>query len=273
VQVTVVSTGKTYTANVVGTDAKNDVAVLKLVGASGLTPVTFDQNTTVKTGDAIHSTGNAEGTGSLVTAKGTVSATKQSITVQSESGSGTESLSNLIEISADVVSGDSGGPLRNSDGKVIGIVTAASSGTSAVTGYAIPISSALSIAGKIQSGESSSTIVIGLPAFLGAQISSASTGSGSGTGTGTGGGTGSGTGTSTPGVTIAGTVSGSAAAKAGLVAGDTITAVGGTSVADSTALTAAIRSHKVGDSVKISYTDAAGASHTITVTLGAGPAA
>nr|WP_286346714.1 PDZ domain-containing protein [Frondihabitans sucicola] len=96
-----------------------------------------------------------------------------------------------------------------------------------------------------------------MPAFLGAQISS----------------TGTGTGTTTSGVTIAGTVSGSAAAKAGLVAGDTITAVGGTAVADSTALTDAIQSHKVGDSVTVTYTDAEGASHTVTVTLGSGPAA
>ncbi|BDZ50412.1 hypothetical protein GCM10025867_26530 [Frondihabitans sucicola] len=110
IQVTVVSTGKTYTADVVGTDSTHDVAVLKLQGASGLTPVSFGKTAKVATGDSIHSTGNAEGTGSLVTAKGTVTATKQSITVQSESGSGTESLTNLIEISADVVSGDSGGP-------------------------------------------------------------------------------------------------------------------------------------------------------------------
>ncbi|MCU1528305.1 MAG: hypothetical protein JWP75_2068 [Frondihabitans sp.] len=265
IQVTVVSTGKTYTADVVGTDATHDVAVLKLQGASGLTPVSFDKSTNaVSTGDAIHSTGNAEGTGSLVTAKGTVTATKQAITVQSESGSGTESLTNLIEISADVVSGDSGGPLRNSAGDVVGIVTAASSGTTDVTGYAIPISDALSIATKIRAGESSQYITIGLPAFLGAEISSTSTGTG---------GTGTGTGTTGAGVTIAGTVTGSAAAKAGLVAGDTITAVAGTAVADSTALTTAIQSHKVGDSVTITYTDAAGASHTVTVTLGSGPAA
>ncbi|RKR74331.1 S1C family serine protease [Frondihabitans australicus] len=259
ITVTVVSTGQSYTASVIGTDATHDVAVLKLKGASGLTPVSFAASASVKAGDSVHSTGNAEGTGSLVTAKGTVTATNQSITVQSESGSGTESLSNLIEISADVVSGDSGGPLRNSDGKVIGIVTAASSGTTDVTGYAIPIKSVLSIADDILAGKSSQYITIGLPAFLGAQISSTSDGTGTGT-------TGSG-------VTIAGTVTGSAAAKAGLVAGDTITAVAGTTITDATSLTDAIQSHKVGDQVTITYTDTAGASHTITVTLGSGPAA
>lgn len=269
IQVTVVSTGKTYTAKVVGTDATNDVAVLKLEDASGLQTVSFGENDTVSAGDTVHSTGNAEGTGSLVTAKGTVLATDQSITVQSESGSGTESLKNLIEVSADVVSGDSGGPLRNADGDVIGIITAASSGTSDTTGYAIPISSALSIASNILDGNESGTIQIGLPAFLGAQISS--TGTGSGTGTGTDGGTG--TGTTGSGVTIAGTVSGSAAAKAGLVAGDTITAIDSKSVTDADSLTSTIQSYNPGDSVKVTYTDANGASKTVTVTLGEGPAA
>jgi S1-C subfamily serine protease len=254
IQVTVESTGETYTADVVGTDATNDVAVLKLQDASGLTPVSFDSSGDVATGDAVHSTGNAEGTGDLVTAQGTVLATDQSITVQSESGSGTESLSGLIEVDADVVSGDSGGPLRDADGDVVGIVTAASQGSSTVTGYAIPIDHALAIAKQIESGTGSSTVQIGLPAFLGAQISSTATGTAGG-------------------VTIAGTVEGSAAASAGLVAGDVITAVDGTSVADASALTAAIQAHESGDQVSVTWTDAAGASHTATVTLGDGPAA
>lgn len=254
IQVTVESTGETYTADVVGTDATNDVAVLKLQDATGLDPVSFDSSGDVATGDAVHSTGNAEGTGDLVTAQGTVLATDQSITVQSESGSGTESLSGLIEVDADVVSGDSGGPLRDADGDVVGIVTAASQGSSTVTGYAIPIDHALAIAKQIESGTGSSTVQIGLPAFLGAQISSTATGTAGG-------------------VTIAGTVEGSAAASAGLVAGDVITALDGTSVADASALTAAVQAHESGDQVSVTWTDAAGASHTATVTLGDGPAA
>jgi len=254
IEVTVESTGETYTADVVGTDATNDVAVLKLQDASGLTPVSFDSSGDVGTGDTIHSTGNAEGTGDLVTAEGTVLATDQSITVQSESGSGTESLSGLIEVDADVVSGDSGGPLRDADGDVVGIVTAASQGSSTVTGYAIPIDHALAIAKQIQSGTGSATVQIGLPAFLGAQISA--------TGAPT-----------TGGVTIAGTVDGSAAAAAGLVAGDVITAIDGAAVVDSPALTAAVQAHESGDQVAVTWTDTTGASHTATVTLGDGPAA
>jgi S1-C subfamily serine protease len=254
IEVTDETTGKTYTARVVGTDATNDVAVLQLEDASGLTPVDFDSSGAVTTGDAVHSTGNAGGTGDLVTAEGTVLATDQSISVASETGSGTESLSGLIELQSDVVSGDSGGPLRDADGEVVGIVTAASSGTTPITGYAIPISHALSIAQQIVSGEGSSTVQLGLPAFLGAQISGTATGTGAG-------------------VTIAGTVQGSAAAAAGLVAGDVVTSLDGTPVADASALTAAVQAHEAGDQVQLTWTDAAGTSQTATVTLGEGPAA
>jgi S1-C subfamily serine protease len=255
IEVTDESTGRAYTADVVGTDATNDVAVLQLRDASGLTPVSFDDSADVSAGDAVHSTGNAEGTGDLVTAEGSVLATDQAIQVQSETGTGGESLSGLIEIQSDVVSGDSGGPLRDADGDVVGIVTAASSGSTPITGYAIPVDHALSIAKQIVSGTGSDTVQIGLPAFLGAQIADTATGG------------------AVAGVTIAGTVEGSAAASAGLVAGDTITALDGTPVADATALTAAVQAHDSGDSVSVAWTDAAGASHTATVTLGDGPAA
>ena len=254
IEVTVESTGEAFTADVVGTDATADVAVLQLRDAHGLDPVTIDDDG-VAVGDAVHSTGNAGGTGDLVTARGTVTATDQAITVGSETGSGSESLSGLLEIAADVVAGDSGGPLRDAEGEVVGIVTAASSGSATVTGYAIPVDDALAIARRIDSGQGGDTVQIGLPAFLGAQIAAA--GSTSPTG----------------GVVVAGTVEGSAAAAAGLVAGDVVTTVDGSPVADADALTAAVRAHEAGDQVVVGWTDASGAARTATVTLGTGPAA
>lgn len=169
ITVTDETTGKEYKADVVGTDATNDVAVLKLEDASGLSTVTLDDDGEPSTGDTVTDVGNAEGTGNLVAAEGTVTATDQDIQVQSESGTGTESLSGLIEIAANIVSGDSGGPVVDSEGEVVGMATAASSGTADVTGYAIPITTAKAIAEKILAGESSSTITIGLPAFLGSR--------------------------------------------------------------------------------------------------------
>lgn len=253
ITVTDETTGKEYKADVVGADATNDVAVLKLEDASGLSTVTLDDDGEPSTGDTVKDVGNAEGTGNLVAAEGTVTATDQDIQVQSESGTGTESLTGLIEISADIVSGDSGGPVLDSEGEVVGMATAASSGTADVTGYAIPITTAKTIAEKILAGESSSTITIGLPAFLGVEVSNT---------TGT-----------TGGVAVAGTVEGSGAASAGLTAGDTITSIDGTAVASSDQLTKVVQSHSVGDEVSVRYTDSTGAAKTVTITLTAGPAA
>ncbi|MBT1631914.1 trypsin-like peptidase domain-containing protein [Curtobacterium flaccumfaciens pv. oortii] len=253
ITVTDETTGKEYKADVVGADATNDVAVLKLENASGLSTVTLDDDGEPSTGDTVKDVGNAEGTGNLVAAEGTVTATDQDIQVQSESGTGTESLTGLIEISADIVSGDSGGPVLDSEGEVVGMATAASSGTADVTGYAIPITTAKTIAEKILAGESSSTITIGLPAFLGVQVSNT---------TGT-----------TGGVAVAGTVEGSGAASAGLAAGDTITSIDGTAVTSSDQLTKVVQSHSVGDKVSVRYTDSTGAAKTVTITLTAGPAA
>lgn len=253
ITVTDETTGKEYKADVVGADATNDVAVLKLEDASGLSTVTLDDDGEPSTGDTVKDVGNAEGTGNLVAAEGTVTATDQDIQVQSESGTGTESLTGLIEISADIVSGDSGGPVLDSEGEVVGMATAASSGTADVTGYAIPITTAKTIAEKILAGESSSTITIGLPAFLGVEVSNTS---------GT-----------TGGVAVAGTVEGSGAASAGLTAGDTITSIDGTAVTSSDQLTKVVQSHSVGDEVSVRYTDSTGAAKTVTITLTAGPAA
>ncbi|MBF4609321.1 trypsin-like peptidase domain-containing protein [Curtobacterium sp. VKM Ac-1393] len=253
ITVTDETTGKEYKADVVGTDATNDVAVLKLEDASGLSTVTLDDDGEPSTGDTVTDVGNAEGTGNLVAAEGTVTATDQDIQVQSESGTGTESLTGLIEIAANIVSGDSGGPVVDSEGEVVGMATAASSGSADVTGYAIPITTAKAIAEKILAGESSSTITIGLPAFLGVQVSN--------------------TASTTGGVAVAGTVEGSGAASAGLTEGDTITSLGGKTVTTSDELTAAVQSHSVGDKVVVGYTDSSGAAKTVTVTLTAGPAA
>jgi S1-C subfamily serine protease len=253
ISVTVVSTGQKYTATVVGTDKTADVAVLKLTGASGLTPVKFNASEKVTKGQAEYSVGNAEGTGSLVTAVGTVGAVNQSLTVGSDSSDASENLTGLIELNADVVSGDSGGALFDKSGDVIGMVTAASTGSQVVTGYALNIAEVLKVADQIQAGTASSDIVYGYPAFAGINIAQTAT-------------------STVAGVPVASTFPGYPAAKAGLAAGDTITAVNGTAVTSATQLSTAIQSYKVGATVTITYLDASGASQSASVTLVAGPA-
>lgn len=262
ITVTIGTTGETYTAEVVGTDATADVAVLQLQGASGLTTVALDDDEDgVAVGDAVTAVGNAEGGGVLLAADGTVTGLDESITTQAEGASSGESLTGLIEVDADVVSGDSGGPLLDDEGEVVGITTAASSGSADITGYAIPIGDVLDVVTQIVSGQDTDSITLGYPAFLGVQL--ATTGA-----TGLPGASGA----AATGATIAGVVDGTPAAEAGLTAGDTITAVDGTPVADADALSAALAAHVPGDQVTLTWTTTSGATQSATVTLIAGPA-
>lgn len=148
IRVTIPSTGRTYTATVVGTNATDDVAVLKLTDASGLTTVTLDDDHDLSTGDTVTGVGNAGGTGSLVAASGTVTALDQHVTTLAEQGTPSESLSGLIETDAPIQAGDSGGPLLDEEGEVVGMDTAASASGQSV-GYAIPITTAVSVAKQI----------------------------------------------------------------------------------------------------------------------------
>ncbi|WP_431837484.1 S1C family serine protease [Cellulomonas sp. Y8] len=267
ITVTIGTTGETYTAQVVGTDATADVAVLQLQGASGLTTATLDSDGDLAVGDAVTAVGNAEGGGVLLAADGTVTALDQSITTQAEGVSSGESLTGLIQVDADVVSGDSGGALLDDQGEVVGITTAASSGSSDITGFAIPIDDALDVATQIVAGHDSDTITLGYPAFLGVQLATGATTTVPGLG-----GLGGTTGSTGAGATVAGVIDGTPAAQAGLAAGDTITAVDGTAVADGDALSAALAAHAPGDQVTLTWTAADGTAQTATVTLIAGPA-
>ncbi len=169
---TVVTTGKTYRAKVVGYDQTQDIGVLQLEGASGLQVIKTGDSSAVTPGASVVAIGNAGGVGgspSVVT--GTIEATNQSITASDEGGGNAEQLSGLLETNAPIQAGDSGGPLVNSAAEVIGMDTAASAGTRFAAqdsvGFAIPINQALSIAHQIVSGPATATIHLGSTGFLG----------------------------------------------------------------------------------------------------------
>ena len=266
--------------------------MIQLQNASGLTTANLGDSSSVQTGDSVTALGNAGGKGGTPSvATGTVTALNQGITASDEgSGANSEQLTGLIETNADIQPGDSGGALVNSYGQVIGMNTAASSGTqfqsassqSAVQAYAIPIDNAETIARQIEAGQGSSTVHIGATAFLGIETDGSSSGSGSDGSGGFGGfsgfggqgdGSGSnGSGTSN-GVTIAGALSGSAAANAGLTAGDTITSLGGQAVSSTSDIQQALVKYHPGDKISVSWVDQSGQSQTATVTLASGPAA
>ena len=263
INVTIASTGQTYTATVVGHDEADDIALLQLKGASGLTVAKIDDDT-VRKADAVTAVGNAGGTDSLTAASGTVISLSRTITTESEDGVAGETLRKLIETDADVVAGDSGGPLYDSENEVIGVTTAASTGAE-INGYAIPIDRALSIVKQIASGTESGGVEIGASPFLGVEYSSQGYAGGTSAQD-----TGSST---TTGVLIAGVVSGGPAADAGLEAGDTVTAVGGHAVTSTDDLASALAAYEPGDRVAISWTDTAGTDHKAAVTLAASPIA
>lgn len=283
IKVTVATTGKTYTAKVLGSDSTKDVAVLQLKDASGLQTAKVD-NGDVKVGADVTAVGNAGGTGQLAAADGTVTDLNASVTTTAESSADSESLNNMIEVDADIVAGDSGGALLDSDGDVIGIDTAASSGSANITGYAIPIDSALATAKSIVSGEQTQTNTLGYPAFLGIGVQSATDSQSGSTMTPGGQGSDQSSGqdssgassgsarTSSSGAVVSGVYENTPAAKAGLTAGDTITSIDSTTVSDPTTLSDVIAKHSPGDKVALTWIDASGQSHSATVTLTEGPA-
>jgi len=252
IRVVVPGTKYSYPATVVGYDVTDDVAVLKAVGASNLKTVTTSTSK-LALGQKVTAVGNANGTGRLASAHGAITALRQSIVVSDDQG-GTESLSGLIKTNANLRPGDSGGPLLNRAGKVIGMDTAASTGvvfsSASSEGYAIPIAKAVSVSKQIESGRASTRVHIGATAFLGIQVQSV---------------------TST-GVLVAGVVPGGPADSAGISAGDLITAIDGNSIASPSSLSTYLLTKKPGQTVTVTYMDQGGMSHSVSVTLASGPA-
>jgi S1-C subfamily serine protease len=248
ITVTVVSTGTKYQATVVGTDPTDDVAVIQLQHASGLKTVSA-RSSAAQVGEAVTAVGNAGGDGGTPSAAtGQVTAVDRTITASDQSGGNPEQLTGLIETNAAVEAGDSGGPLYDSSGKVIGMDTAASSGRIA-DAYAIPIATALSIAKQIESGTASESVHIGYPAFIGVSVQDGNGGA-----------------------QIAGVASGTPAAQAGLTAGDVITAIDGQPVTNAADLKTVLSGHQPGQRVTVTWTDSSGSPQSATVTLATGPA-
>ena len=264
--VTDADTGERYEAKVLGTAKTKDLAVIQLQDAKGLDTVQLGDSDSVKVGDAVVALGNAGGQGgspSVVT--GNVTALGRSITASDESGNEAQRLNDLIQIDANIVPGDSGGPLANADGEVIGI-NAAASATNEVSsndeGYAIPINAAMDIVDQIKAGKASDVVRIGARGVLGVSVASVADDPF---------GQGQGQGAAVAGATVAAVADGSGAAKAGVTQGSTITAVDGKKIDSAEALTSALDGAKPGEQVKLAWTDANGQSRTATVTLTEGP--
>jgi S1-C subfamily serine protease len=289
---TVVSTGKTYQATVVGYDQTGDIALIQLRNASGLTTVPLGNSSSVKTGEAVVAMGNAEGQGAITTKPGHVTALNQSITASDEGGStASETLAGMIQTNADIVPGDSGGPLASSAG-VIGMDTAGNDANDqeASAGFAIPINTALSVARQIAGGHASSTVTIGYPPFVGIFIGPGSSSSPQAQAQQEEEQSGSGTGSTaqcytsnsdltvpsaiapvSSGALIIGTICGSPAASAGLTGGAVITAVNGQAVGSPDDLSGILSGFHPGEVISVTWVSPSGQRTTSSLHLTAGP--
>ena len=302
---TLVTSGRKYLAQIVGTDATDDVALLKLAGASGLTPVKVGNSAKVTLGTPVVAMGNAGGTGGTPTVtSGTITALHRTITASDSGSNSSEVLHDMLQTNAPIAEGDSGGPLADAAGQVIGMDTAANTqalgGPGTSQGFAIPINRALAIARQMAAGKGSPSIRIGQPAFMGVAVASTASNAVSPadspqqqlrqlqqTAGQLGGGVDSSrsclvndAGNPVPGqvapassgTLIAGVFCGAPADVAGLTGGDVILAVGGQTVTAPTTLTQVLSRYHPGDRVWVTWMDASGQRHTTSLTLTAGPA-
>jgi S1-C subfamily serine protease len=294
---TVLSTGQNYTAKVLGYDVTRDIALIQLQNASGLRTVPIGNSGTVKVGDSVVAMGNAEGQNAIVPAPGKITGLNKTITASDQGGAvSSETLHGMIQTDADIVSGDSGGPLADSSGRVIGMDTAGNDvrfpDQRSAAGFAIPINTALSVASQIAQGQASSTVTIGYPPFIGIYIGKGSStdpqaqaqeqgGNGGGLGFG-GGNSGCYTNASNLGVPsaiapvsrgtlIVGVICNSPATNAGMTAGAVITSIDGQAVSSPDSLAAVMRQHHPGETISVTWISPSGQHHTSSLTLQPGP--
>ncbi len=312
INVTLATTGKGFHATVAGYDATHDVALLRLNGAARLKVVQVGNSAQVTVGAPVLALGNAEGQGGTpALAEGIINSLNKTISPTDESTGATETLHGMLETNADIVSGDSGGPLANSAGQVIGMDTAnasGSQGSSSVLGYAIPINTALAVARQIAAGQASATVQIGLPGFLGVLVPQSgsaspqqqaqqqrqqiqqqqqSAGPGGPPGSGSNGQpaqnagcTNDGSDTTVPsriapagsGALVDGVLCGTAAADAGIVSGDVITTANGQAITTPGSLTTLMSGSRPGSKVNLRWETPDGQQRKATLALSAAPA-
>ena len=240
-----VTTHHKYSATVVGYSVPRDIAVLQLAHASGLRTVKRGGAIPLHVGMKVVARGNAQGRGGPpTTARGRIIALHQQILAKDESDD-TETLNNVIATNAPVVPGYSGGPLENSQNRVLGIVTAGST-SGPHRGFAIPLKQALQIVRRIESGRSNATVHVGPTAFLGVGFNDSS-------------------------AKIGQIVAGKPADLAGLVVGDVITSLNGVTISSRADVRQAVLTLVPGKTVPIGWTDTNGVAQAGTITPISGP--
>ena len=236
--------GKQYPARLVGGFPADDLAVLH-VDATGLHPASFADSSALAVGDVTLAIGNPLGLQSSVT-EGIVSALGR--TVNEDNG---VALPDVIQTSAAINPGNSGGALVGLQGQVVGIPTLAAAdpqlgGSAAGIGFAIPADTVRDIAAQlIRSGK----VTNSRRALLGVDVAATTSG----------------------GLLVAKVQPGGPAARAGIRAGELVTAIDGTATPDPATLADVLAGLRPGQVVRVSLAVPGGARRTVRVTLGQYP--
>jgi serine protease Do len=250
-RVTVGVAGRAFPAELVGYDRRRDVAVLQLYGAGGLPAAPIGDSAALVEGEPVVAIGNAQGSNAPLTREvGTITGFGRVVTAEDTLTGSKDELTGLIEFAAPVIAGDSGGPVVNAAGQVVGMTTAASVNFRmgpGGKGFAIPINDALAIVNQIRSGVASDSVHIGPPVLLGVGVRTAPTRG--------------------PGVLVADVLRGGPAEQAGLVGGDILTTLDGTPLDSATTLTYVLDRHYPGDVIDLTWIDGSGQQRTGKVVL------
>jgi len=239
-------------ARLTGSYPPDDLAVIQVTGAAHLVPAHFADSAKLRVGDIVLAMGNPLGLSSSVT-DGIISAVGRTVSEPQEAGSPGATLPDVIQTSAAINPGNSGGALVNLADEVVGIPTLAATdqqlgGAAPGIGFAIPSNVVTDIAGQIvKNGH----VTASHRAALGVSVETVTGSSGQPAGAG-----------------IAAVTPGGPAAKAGLRAGDVITAINGMATPDTETLAAVLAGMRPGQQVSVSITKPDGSTATVKVTLG-----
>ena len=230
------SDGSVRDLKVLGTDTNKDIGLLQLANTKGITPATLGSSASLRVGDDVVAIGNALNLGDTPSVtKGIVSAKNRTLQIDANT-----TLNDLVQTDAAINHGNSGGPLLNAAGEVVGINSAGIPNSQNI-GFAISIDSIKPIVEQLKSGQS--TKATPRPR-LGVTVQDG-----------------------TNGVVITGIAPGSGAEKAGIHVDDIITSIDGKTITASEEVGAIIRGHKLGETITLTLSRA-GKSVTVTATLG-----
>jgi S1-C subfamily serine protease len=294
VTVTIPATKTTYQAKIVGADPSADIAVLRITPLSGTVSAPIGDSATVAVGSTVVAIGNRAGAGGApVPAPGIISAIGRTIEAADGASGFIETLHGMLQTTAKIQPGDSGGPLADPAGAVIGVDTAAGTGGGGA-GYAIPINAAMAAERQITLGRPAPGIALGVGGFLGVIIPSSSApspraqaaeeqslgtdpaGSPPQIGclpTEAGAGVPDSVAPVDSGALVDGVLCGTGAEAAGISAGDVIITADGRSVSSPDGLTAIVSDFRPGSVVEITWVSPAGATRVSFVRLDSAPAA